>query len=85
MAQLAGLIYYRPTKQQIDDFRVIVPHLITVATEMIDNGKDDDLSGYFVSLGYFYEGQTVYGETERWLKEGVKVFQRRLGEENSAL
>lgn len=53
MANLATSIDYQPTKQKIEEFTIIAPHVITVATEMLDYAEDDDLILYFVSLGYF--------------------------------
>ncbi|MEI2579188.1 tetratricopeptide repeat protein, partial [Scytonema sp. PRP1] len=79
---IAKEIPQSPTLEQINLFRLIVPHLAEVAENLLDAVKDEDLIWVFVGMGRFYQGQGLYALAEPWCEQCVSVTKVRLGDEH---
>jgi tetratricopeptide (TPR) repeat protein len=81
MVIVAKQISQSPTRQQIQAVAPAMPHVAEVAEnrELRDLLSDEDLILPFVGLGWFYEGQGLYGQAEPWFEQCLSVTQARFG------
>ncbi len=79
---IAKSIPETPTQQEIQAVSLAIPHLITVATGLIEQVDDEMLICPFVGLGSFYKGQGIYNQAEFWYESSLKRCRQRLGREH---
>jgi tetratricopeptide (TPR) repeat protein len=83
MVIIARRIPQNITSQEIKQVEPAVKHIEEVANSLIKLLPDENLIWPFISLGHFYQGQTLYSEAETWLKQGVEITKSRFGEEHN--
>jgi len=76
----ARLIPKTPTLQEINDFTILIPHLIETTNNLISWVEDESLYDYYFGLSKFYNGQGIYNLAENWTDKGLEVIKNRLGE-----
>ncbi|MEO1186736.1 MAG: NB-ARC domain-containing protein, partial [Cyanobacteria bacterium J06636_27] len=71
---------FQPTKQHIEELSVIIPHLITVATEMVDSLEDEDINAPFFGIGVFYLYSGLPVEAASWYERCWNLVKERFDE-----
>jgi tetratricopeptide (TPR) repeat protein len=72
----------RATASSIQEFGIIVPHIIESIGSHLDYINNKDLYIPFFGISNFYMGQGLYKKVEYWIKECHRIVQERLGEEH---
>ncbi|WP_335043399.1 tetratricopeptide repeat protein [Nostoc sp.] len=83
MLEVAKLIPQQPNPEDILNLTPHIPHIIEVATHLFEYLGDENLITLFTKLAWFYQGQGLYQQAERWLQKCVELTQNRLGLEHS--
>ncbi|MFZ1027301.1 MAG: tetratricopeptide repeat protein [Limnoraphis robusta] len=73
------------TTQQVKQVEPAIKHIEEVANRFTELVLDEDLITPFTSLGWFYQGQTLYSQAEPWLKKGLEEAKTRFGDEHNAV
>jgi tetratricopeptide (TPR) repeat protein len=71
-----------PTREDVEKFLPVIPHLAEVATTLPLWVEDQNLVWPFVGLGRFYEGQGAYAQAQPWFEQCLAVRRERLREEH---
>ncbi|MEA5604337.1 NB-ARC domain-containing protein, partial [Nostoc sp. UHCC 0252] len=82
MVEVAKQISQQPNCEDIFNLTPHIPHLAEVATHLSQYLSDEDLTWPFTGLGWFYQGQGLYQQTEPWLQQCVEVAENRLSLEH---
>jgi len=73
------------TKELVDKFVPLIPHLQEVATSLTDQLSDDEIILPFVSLGRLHEGQALYSISALWYEQCLSVARNRLGDSHPSV
>ncbi|MBD2086083.1 tetratricopeptide repeat protein [Coleofasciculus sp. FACHB-542] len=82
MVAEARKIPYQPTREEIINLSLVIPHIEEAANYLVEYISDEDLAWHFTGLGRFYEGQGFYQQAEPWKKQCVEVTESCLGAEH---
>ena len=83
LVALAREIPKTPTRERIEAVAAVIPHLVEVATVLVERLDDGDLMQPFVGLGRFYEGRGSYEKALPWRERCLSVVCDRFGREHS--
>ena len=82
MVNAASWMPYTPTLEQVEEFSILVPHLEEITNRWCNFVEDDNLIAPFTRIGWYYEGQGLYGQAEPWLDKCLLVASDHFGEEH---
>ncbi|MBD1837321.1 tetratricopeptide repeat protein [Coleofasciculus sp. FACHB-501] len=82
MVAKAREVPHQPTREEIINFSLIIPHIEQAANYLVKYINDEDLIWSFTGLGRFYEGQGFYQQAEPWLQQCVEVTESRFSAEH---
>ncbi|MGD1717627.1 tetratricopeptide repeat protein, partial [Dapis sp. BLCC M172] len=82
MVEAAGEIPYDITREEVEKFKVDIPHITEVAEHLTEYLSDDDLIVPFTSLGSFYQGQGFYPQAQPWLEKGREIAEKQLDKDH---
>jgi tetratricopeptide (TPR) repeat protein len=82
VAESATAIPYSITIQQVNEIEIYISHIVEVAENLHEYLSDDDLITPFVRLGWFYQGQGLYSQTQPWFEKAKEIAEQRFGDEH---
>jgi tetratricopeptide (TPR) repeat protein len=89
MVAVAKQVPDEPTRHQIQELALAIPHVAEVAEDKDKNLRDllsdEDLVWPFVGLGRFYEGQGLYDKATPWFEQCLSVTQTRVSPDHPAM
>ncbi|MGB5633066.1 MAG: tetratricopeptide repeat protein [Waterburya sp.] len=82
MIQIAQSISQNPNIYELKEVATAIPHLSSVATDLIEYVDSKNIVDLYRGLSRFYVGQGTYYQGERWAMQGLTLCIEEFGEKN---
>ena len=79
MVEIATQIRQIPTKEQMKQYALVIPHIKEAATTFNSWLIDEDLVEPSNRIAWFYEEQSIFEEAEKWYLYSCELVTEKLG------